>query len=318
MRPPCEVVVKQLLPILRALVAEDLMTRYGWTQSKVAEQLGVTQPAVSSYLSLLNKKAWREFDLEELRSFARRTSSGLERGELTLSETVRSVCELCIKLKSGGIVCTLHKKRVPELRRESCEVCLDLFSGGIEGVGERIAVLEDIKKAVSLIEDCEEFMKIMPEVRVNIVMAIPNAKTVSEVAGIPGRIIEVRRRARAFMEPEFGSSFHLAKVLLTAMEKDGSVRAVTNIKYDSSVDEALRKLGLRFSCFDRVNLPEEALKGEVVAAWGVKQMVEKFRGVPDVIVDMGEHGIEPVSYVFGKSAVEAARKVIQIAKALSS
>ncbi|MFQ6076569.1 MAG: thiamine-phosphate synthase family protein, partial [Candidatus Bathyarchaeia archaeon] len=139
---------------------------------------------------------------------------------------------------------------------------------------------------------------------------------VSEVAGIPGRIIEVRGKARAFMEPEFGSSYHLAKVLLAAMEKDGEVRSVANIKYDNTVDEALRKLGLSVVGFDRANLPKEALESDVVAAWGVRQTVEEFSGVPDVIVDRGEHGIEPVSYVFGESAVKAAGKAIQIAKAL--
>ncbi len=46
-----EAVSKKILPSLRALVAEVLINNYGYTQTQVAEALGVTQPAVSNYLS---------------------------------------------------------------------------------------------------------------------------------------------------------------------------------------------------------------------------------------------------------------------------
>lgn len=317
MRPPCEVVVRRLLPVLRALVAKELMTTYGWTQSQAARRLGVTQPAVSTYLSLLDKDSTKRFDMEELNASARRIAAGMATGGLTLSDTVTNVCELCISLKSGGIVCSLHKQRVPELRREACEACLHLFGRGIKQVEERYDVLRSLKRAVALVEECEEFTAVMPEIRVNVVMAVPEAKSVSEVAGVPGRIIEVRGRARAFMEPEFGSSYHLARVLLAAMEKDEETRAVTNIKYDDTVREALRKLEMSVVEFDRADIPHEALESEAVAAYGVKQTVGKLGGVPDVIVDKGEHGIEPASYVFGKNAVEAVEKAVKIAKTMT-
>ncbi|MFQ6075464.1 MAG: transcriptional regulator, partial [Candidatus Bathyarchaeia archaeon] len=162
MRPPCEVVVRRLLPILRALVAKELMATYGWTQSRTARRLGVTQPAVSTYLSLLDKDSTQRLDMEELNAAARRIAAGMATGGLTLSETVMNVCELCISLKSGGIVCTLHKWRVPELRRESCEACLHLFGRGIKQVEERYEVLSNLKRAVALVEECDEFTAVMP------------------------------------------------------------------------------------------------------------------------------------------------------------
>jgi len=316
MRPPCEIVVKRLLPLLRALVAQELMNVYGWTQSQTARKLGVTQPAVSSYLSLLEGEDTSRFDMEELKSLVKRIAEGLATGDMSLSDTVMEVCSLCVKLKSGGFVCSLHKQLVPDLREESCEVCLRLFGTGAEEVEERYRVLNDLKKAAEMIERCEDFASIMPQVRVNIVMATFGAKSVSEVAGIPGRIVEVRGRAKVFMDPEFGSSSHLAGVLLAAMEIDSSIRAVANIKYAETVRGVVERLNLSIGWFDREPLSAEK-RGDEAATDLVKAIAEGLGNLPNVIVDKGGYGIEPVSYLFGGSAVEVAEKAIQIAEALS-
>jgi len=317
MRPPCEIVVKRLLPLLRALVAQELMSVYGWTQSQTAKKLGVTQPAVSSYLSLLETEDVSQFDMGELKALAKIIGEGLATGDMSLSDTVIEACSLCIKLKSGGFVCSLHKQQVPDLREESCEVCLRLFGTGTEEVEERYKVLNDLKKTAEMVESCKDFALVMPEVRVNIVMATFNAKTVSEVAGIPGRIVEVRGRAKVFMNPEFGSSSHLAEILLEAMKIDGSIRAAANIKYDEAVRGAMERLNLTIGWFEREDLPLEEKGDEAAAVSGVKLVAERLAYLPNVIVDKGGYEIEPVSYLLGVSAVEVAGKAIQIAEALS-
>lgn len=48
----CEVVA-DLLPSLRALVAEELMHEYKLSQKEIARRLFVTQPAISQYLRKL-------------------------------------------------------------------------------------------------------------------------------------------------------------------------------------------------------------------------------------------------------------------------
>jgi len=46
----CEMMVEEILPSVRALVAKDLMQTYGMNQAQVSKKLGVTQPAVSQYI----------------------------------------------------------------------------------------------------------------------------------------------------------------------------------------------------------------------------------------------------------------------------
>ena len=315
MRPPCEVVVKRLLPVLRALVAEELMQTYGWTQLQVAKCLGVTQPAISGYSSLLKKNISRRFNIDEVKAVAVTIASGVVNGELSLSESVRNVCELCTRLKIGGAVCTLHRLNVPELSEEGCEICYGLFAKGTQ-LDERYNVLVDIREAISLLEKSKEFPQIIPEVRVNIAMGVANAKSTSEIAGIPGRMTKVRDTARAFMNPEFGASTHMAEVLLAVMGKDSSVRAVINIKHDEYVDKALRKLGYPSSSFELSELSKEAQESKFPTLWGIKKVVDESEKVPSIIVDKGGYGIEPMAYIFDESATAVARKAIRIAEAM--
>jgi predicted fused transcriptional regulator/phosphomethylpyrimidine kinase/predicted transcriptional regulator len=293
------------------------METHNWTQSRIAKHLGVTQPAISGYLALLDREAEPRFEVEEVRNVARSIASGLAAGELTVSESVSNICELCVKLKCGGIVCAFHKQGVPELSREGCEICLSLFSRGVKPIEERYDVLMDLRRAVSLIEECKEFPEIMPEVQVNLVMGTSNAKTISDVAGIPGRIVKVRDRARAFMEPEFGASFHMAKVLLAAMRESSEFRAVIDVKFDEKVDESIKKLNFTVSRYSLSELPKEALISDVPAVWGIKKAIEKFGKVPDIIIDEGGYGVEPTTYIFGRTSVDAAKKAIQIAKTVA-
>lgn len=50
MRLFCETVVNEVLPAVRSIVARELADR-GHTQTEIADMMGVTQPAVSQYLS---------------------------------------------------------------------------------------------------------------------------------------------------------------------------------------------------------------------------------------------------------------------------
>ncbi len=49
MRTVCEVVVKDILPATRALIAKELLESHKLTQQEAAQKMGVTQPAISQY-----------------------------------------------------------------------------------------------------------------------------------------------------------------------------------------------------------------------------------------------------------------------------
>jgi hypothetical protein len=50
MKSPCEQIVWDILPSIRAAIAEELVKR-GISQKEVSKMLGITPPAVSQYVS---------------------------------------------------------------------------------------------------------------------------------------------------------------------------------------------------------------------------------------------------------------------------
>ena len=58
LKPPCEFAVRYILPAIRFMIAKTLIEKYGFSQSAVAEILGVTQPAVSYYVRSRRGQIW--------------------------------------------------------------------------------------------------------------------------------------------------------------------------------------------------------------------------------------------------------------------
>jgi len=314
LKPPCEVAVKELLPLIRALVAKELKAR-GLSQSKIADLIGVTQPAVSGYLKL---KADREpLYSEEIVALSKWLASGLASGTLPSSEAVKGICTLCTNLKCQGSICVTHKKRFPSLKAEGCNICIQLYSKGLPSVDMKQVVLSNLKAAVNLIQASKEFAGLIPEVQVNIVEATPDAKSVRDVAGIPGRIAKVDGAPRAFMQPEFGASKHLASVLLAAMKVNPRVHAAINIAYNRFVKEAFEQLGFRVYVFNRCEPPTNADVAQARVAEEVLNLGKRGEPLPDVFVDTGGYWIEPAAYIFGVDAVEVAQKAIKVAEVVA-
>jgi len=315
MKPPCEVAVKEVLGLIRALVAKELKAR-GLSQAKIAELIGVTQPAVSGYLKLKVEK--EPLYSEEIVALSKWLASGLASTTLPSSEAVKGICTLCTNLKCQGSVCVTHRKRVPTLQAAGCDICLQLYSKGLPSVDRKQIVLSNLKAAINMIQASKEFAALIPEVLVNIVEAIPDAKSVSDVAGIPGRIAKVDGAPRAFMQPEFGSSRHLASVLLAAMQVNPIVHAAINIAYNRFVKEAFERLGFKVYIFNRREPPTNTEAAQARVAEEVLKLGRLGKPLPDVFVDAGGYWIEPSAYIFGVNAVEVAQRAIKVAEVVAS
>jgi len=312
MKPPCEVAIKDLLPLLRAIVAKELKAR-GFSQAKIAEMIGVTQPAVSGYLKLKVDKGEPLYS-DEVVALSRWLASGLASGTLSSSEAVKGICTLCTNLKCQGSVCTLHKSRVSSLMVEGCDICIQLYSKGLPTVDKKQIALTNLRAAVNLIQASKEFSVVIPEVLVNIVEATPEAKSVRDIAGIPGRIAKVEGVPRAFMQPEFGASEHLASVLLAAMKVNPNVHAAINIAYNRFVKEALKRLEFKVYTFSRRESFVNSDAAQAQVAEEVLNLGRRGEPLPEVFVDLGGYWIEPSAYIFGVNAVEVAQKAIKVAE----
>jgi len=123
MKPFCEIIVTDILPAVRALIAKELTDKYGFNQTEVSKKLGITQPAISQYkrelrgyrvkLLLSNKNA-----IKSIKSLAKKIATD----EIKPSETHQKFCDICMTIRKEKIICRMHEKIYPPMT--SCKLCL--------------------------------------------------------------------------------------------------------------------------------------------------------------------------------------------------
>lgn len=133
MRPPCEVVVKKILPAIRSILVRELTERHDFRQTEIADKLGITQPAVSQYMKSNRGASEIIESLKEanLYSDIQKLSDKIADETVQRSQIIKEYCDLCNSMGEKEILCTLHAKNVPYLTEEECELCIKARKGQI-------------------------------------------------------------------------------------------------------------------------------------------------------------------------------------------
>ena len=97
LRPPCEQIVRYVLPAFRSLIAKELSEKYGLSQVVIADNLGITQAAVSHYLySKRGKKKIQQLQsLPEVREMANEVAKEMADGEASNQDATAKFCKFC-------------------------------------------------------------------------------------------------------------------------------------------------------------------------------------------------------------------------------
>lgn len=127
MRPPCEIVVKKVLPAIRTVLVKDLIDRHKLSQKKVAKKLGVTQAAVSQYLSSIrgDEELEKKFQNSKVFNKIQELSDKIVGKDSEKAQIIKDYCDICYLMRREGILCEIHSQSTPELVEEGCEVCLE-------------------------------------------------------------------------------------------------------------------------------------------------------------------------------------------------
>ena len=180
-------------------------------------------------------------------------------------------------------------------------------------------IMGNLVQAVEILQKCKEFACLMPEVRVNVVYALPDAKSGSEVAAVDGRITVVNGYPRAAGLPSWGVSDHMARLIIEMRKYDKAVNAGINFKCDRQIIEIVKKYarekGIRFGWIDRTKEPAKAsiIDGSSMP-WKVKYLVDHSGGVPYLFYEGDGWGKEPLFVALGANAVDVVKTAIEIAK----
>ena len=180
-------------------------------------------------------------------------------------------------------------------------------------------ILGNLVQAVEILQNCPEFAALVPEVRVNLAYALPEAKTRKEVAAVDGRITVVQGLPHASGMPKWGASDHVARYIIEVRKYDSTINAGINFKCDSVITEVVQKYcseqGVPFGWIDRTKEPVEVAERDGSSMpWKIKQLVESSGGVPKLFYEGEGWGKEPLFIALGNDAVEAASIAIEIAR----
>ncbi len=301
--------VESFLPAMRMLVTMRLR-KEGYSQGKIASLLGITQASVSFYLSGKSSKplsmvSTLGLSQEEAERYAGLLTEDVKKNPVYAVGTLYSIWT---DLLGRGIMCDSHRKSYPLLAH--CDVCMRTF-GQREDKGDE--AIKHVSDAVSILESSGTFVHIMPQISVNIAYTLGEAETIDDVVAVPGRIVRVKDRPRAFMKPEFGASKHLALMLLLVRRRMKHIRSAINIRYDGKMEKILKRMKIKTLTigggyphgFDDP-IPE-ALSNKMAEAH------QPF----EAVIALGGQGIEPSLYLFDKDAIEVARLAIEIGRVFS-
>ena len=102
MKSPCEQIVWDVLPSIRAAIAEELIKR-GISQKEVSRMLGITPPAVSQYLS--KKRGYNIEFREDIRQAIGVLADDLIKEDIKGTDLVKRICSICRMLQDDETAC---------------------------------------------------------------------------------------------------------------------------------------------------------------------------------------------------------------------
>jgi len=153
----------------------------------------------------------------------------------------------------------------------------------------------------------------IPEVGMNIGYAQTNAKTRKDICAIDGRIVKTQDGAMRCGKVCFGSSKHIASIILAAMAFNPNSRCALNIKYSKDNLKDCEKAGFSVGSFDRKYEPSTISS---TMEWGTKDAITRLNRIPDVIYDTGATGKEPMIRFLGGAPKDIVDKIRVLSKNL--
>ena len=247
----------------------------GWSQMNIAAMLGTTQSTIS-----------RQYQ----KTIARLSGSA---DELTVDGWAKEI--------AGGLLSVgqseelLRQRFIVEFQFTGNQVLR--FDKTLTGLDLEVdqnehALIRRLEWAIGRL-DSRLIMPVLPKVGMNIAACLNSASTIDDVAAVPGKITEEGGELRTHGKPTFGSSKHLAQMLLEARKSDSDKSAIINIRPPGDfegtdidmVQEACHQLNWELADADRSGLEDSS-------------------SVIDVVLDIGDFGWEPSLYVLGASPLD--------------
>ena len=135
MKPPCMIVVKDILPSIRVLIARELVGKHLLKKTKVANLMGLTPAAITQYLNTTRGDNTKVIEgSKKIRELITDIARDVVYGASPPDMLLLKMCMICQIVRTEGLMCELHMQAMPELRTVQPCAC----SLGLVGILESV------------------------------------------------------------------------------------------------------------------------------------------------------------------------------------
>ncbi len=226
-----------------------MLKRNGWTQTRIADELNLSQPLVSQYL---RKKAHsvqinKRMDLA-VREVADEITGLFLTGKANRTVlAVETICRQCKLLRTNGVGCSIHMSVSPIFQTLSgCSSC-HLTNSGIELLtSERREIIQRLETAFSQLQKLYSIKRLVPQIGLQVVYGTTSISSILDIAGFPGRVSVYKGNLIKVSNPEFGASEHTARLLVLLHNLHPKYRAVIGLSFIPDLLKNIHKIDIEF------------------------------------------------------------------------
>jgi predicted transcriptional regulator len=120
---PCEVGVKTVLPAVKAIMARSIVENHGLNEKQTADLLGLSQSAVSRYISRERGNLLNIEGTPEVLALIDQMVTHLIKVPDNKKEILNLFCQTCTTIREKGLMCPACQKEMPQALAEKCLFC---------------------------------------------------------------------------------------------------------------------------------------------------------------------------------------------------
>jgi predicted transcriptional regulator len=120
---PCEVGVKTVLPAVKAIMARQIVEKHGLNEQEAARLLGLSQSAVSRYISKERGNLLAIEGSTEILALIDLMVTSIIKEPDNKTGILSLFCQTCQAVREKGLMCPLCQKEMPREWAEKCFFC---------------------------------------------------------------------------------------------------------------------------------------------------------------------------------------------------
>ena len=115
--------VKTVLPTVKAIMAREIVEKHGLNEQQTAQLLGLSQSAVSRYISKERGNLLAVEGSTEILALISQMVNSLIKDPNNKTQILKLFCQTCTAMRAKGLMCPFCQKETAPQWAENCRFC---------------------------------------------------------------------------------------------------------------------------------------------------------------------------------------------------